>query len=133
MSPYQGRRVFRTATWVLIATTVAELIVVAGLLYHLRTVGMGARTWVFAGLTGFGALGIAEGLRRRIILGDDALHVIDLFTRRSIPRDEIVSVTAEKGSPIALKLADGKWAKLPDLGHNSLGVTNSIRAWVKAG
>jgi len=32
---------------------------------------------------------------------------------------------------VTVKSTDGKWIKLPDLGHNAEGVTNAIRAWIK--
>ncbi len=48
-----------------------------------------------------------------------------------IPKSEITKVTWEAGCGVSLLLSDGKWVKVPDLGHNSQGLTNSIRSWLK--
>ena len=131
MSTYAGRRSFRTTPWLLGAVIVAELLFVAGAWGSYRGRGLNVMTFLAGGLAAFGLLGIVEVLTARIILADDALHVARFWTRRSYRRDAIRRVTYQKGSPVALELSDGQWAKLPALGHNTQSVTNSIRAWLR--
>lgn len=131
MSTYSGRRVFRTTPWLLGAVIVAELLFLAGAWGSYRSRGLSTMTLLAGGLATFGLLGIVEVFTARIILADDALHVARFWMRRSYPRDAIRRVTYQKGSPVALELSDGQWAKLPDLGHSTQSVTNSIRAWLR--
>jgi hypothetical protein len=87
--------------------------------------------WVSATLACMTVLsvgGIVETLVFRVRLTDDALLVTDLRGRRSYPVADIVGVGEGKGVPTSIRLADGRWVKLPPVG-NSLG--NSIRAWLK--
>jgi hypothetical protein len=44
---------------------------------------------------------------------------------------DISSVSWEKGGGVFLKLTAGGFAKLPELGYNSQGLTNTVRAWLK--
>lgn len=54
-----------------------------------------------------------------------------IFRKTAIARSDFVKVTWEAGCGVSLLLTDGTWAKVPDLGQNSQGLTNSIRAWLK--
>ena len=132
MTAYKGRLEFRTAPWVAIVVTLGELLFLLGAWSSYHDRGFGRSTLLFIGLAVFGVLGIVEVLTARIVLAEEALYVAKLWTRRSYPRNSIRRVTYEKGAPVALELSDGGWAKLPDLGHNSQSITNSIRAWLKA-
>jgi hypothetical protein len=132
MASYNGRRIFRTTPWLVGAVIVADLLFATAAWVTYRRQGMSTITMLSSGLAVFGLLGIVEVLTARIILADDALEVTKFWVRRSYARDAIRRATFEKGCPVALELSDGHWAKLPDLGHNSQSVTNSIRAWLKA-
>ena len=48
-----------------------------------------------------------------------------------VSRDRHRLGDVEKGGGVYLKLENGGWGKLPDLGYNSQGLTNTIRAWLK--
>jgi len=67
-----------------------------------------------------------------IILEDNEIRFRGSFRKTVIPKNEIVRVTWEAGCGVSLLLSDGAWAKLPDLGENSQGLTNSLRAWLRA-
>ncbi|HEX4984818.1 MAG TPA: hypothetical protein VFV71_01975 [Burkholderiales bacterium] len=62
---------------------------------------------------------------------DDSLVITSGFRRRRYARGELESVTWEAGSGVAIRTARGTWLKLPELGHNSQALANSIRAWLK--
>lgn len=53
-----------------------------------------------------------------------------LIGQRTYSRAQVVEARWEAGSPVSLKLVDGTWAKLPDLGHSSSTVAGAIRAWL---
>ena len=80
----------------------------------------------------FGALWLTDIFLRRIVLHSDAIRILSLsdFQSRTIPRSEIESVTWEKGAGASLKLRDGKWIRLPNVGLNPQGLANTIRAWL---
>ena len=130
MSPYEGRRRFRTTRAQLAATIAAELLFVSGAVYTFRTGGVSATSVVLALLALVGLAGVLEALVRRVELTDDALLVRDLFRRRRIPRGEIAGVEEARGVPTMLVLRTGPAMKLPDVGH---AIGTSIRAWLRAG
>ncbi|HVE78434.1 MAG TPA: PH domain-containing protein [Gemmatimonadaceae bacterium] len=128
MSPYNGRRVFRSPSWMLVLVTLAAVIFASGAWYHLRTQGWSLMTLGFVALTVLGVLAIVETIVQRVVLADDALHITRWWRRRSYPRANILRVTTAKGSPAFLELADGSYVELPAVDANA----NSIRAWLKA-
>jgi hypothetical protein len=130
VSPYEGRRSFRTSRAQLAATIAAELLFVSGAVYTFRTGGVSATSAVLALLALAGLAGVLDGLVRRIELTDDALLVHDLLRRRRIPREEIAGVEEARGVPTMLVLRSGPALKLPDVGH---AIGTSIRAWLRAG
>jgi hypothetical protein len=130
MTPYAGRRVFRTTRWVIIAVALAESLFLAGTWYQVRSRGLHVVTLLFGGLALFGALGLLDGLTRSIVLEPDALRVNGLWGRRRYPKSEILGIEEAKGVQPALRLKDGSRAKLPaDVGR---GLGNSVRAWLRA-
>jgi hypothetical protein len=130
MPPYSGRRVFRTPKWILGSIAGAEILFLAGTWYQFQHHGLRPLTYFFVALAVFGLLGLIDSLTRRIILEAEALRITGLWGRRRYPKQEIVGIEEAKGVPPALRLRDGRWAKLPaDLGH---GLGNSVRAWLKA-
>jgi uncharacterized membrane protein YdbT with pleckstrin-like domain len=68
---------------------------------------------------------------RRVTLGPESLTIVDgLFRRRTVPRDRIESVTWGAGM-VSVKLLDGSWVHLPEVGGGAQSLTNSVRAWIK--
>ena len=122
--------VFRTPQWLRAFVGVAFVLLFGG--FVLAAVRDGP-TYSTAGLGLFAVLfaaGFADAMTTRVEIGGDALVVVTNFRRRVVPRAEIISVTWEGGSGVALKLASGAHIGLPDVG-NSQSRTNSIRAWLK--
>ena len=80
-----------------------------------------------------GAFGVVDVFLKRIVLQADSITIVSLtdFISRTIPRSEIESVTWEKGCGASLKFRSGKGIRLPNVGLNAQGLTNTIRAWLK--
>ena len=120
------------AGWVKIVSAIATLLVCACGTYYMM---WGPNRWyqaVGAGLFLFGLAGFVDVLVSRVILEEDAIHVVSMFRRRSHPRADFESAKVD-GGYVCLKRHDGGWLILPGTGHNSLGVRNTVHAWVKAG
>ena len=80
-------------------------------------------------LVAFGA--VVELSRKRLRLDDDGLYFVSNFRGKRIARTDIDSVTWAKGSGVSIKLVDGKWIPLPEVGNGSQALANTIRAWLK--
>ena len=109
------------------------VIAVVGLAFAPPIVPESRRTVTFLAFLAFAvvcALGLVQVLRGRIELRDDEIRVVGLVGHRHYARDRIVDARWEKGTPVALKLTDGTWAKLPDTGHSNTRVAGAIRAWL---
>ncbi len=80
-----------------------------------------------------GAFAVVDIFLKRIALQNDRITIVSLsdYVSRTIPRADIESVTWEKGCGASMKLCDGKWVRLPNVGLNAQGLTNTIRAWLK--
>ena len=93
----------------------------------------GHRVWFVPVYAIVGALWLADGFTRRIVLGSDSIRIVSIsdFQSRTISRTEVDSVTWEAGCGASIKLRDGKWVRLPNVGRNPQGLTNTIRAWLK--
>jgi hypothetical protein len=128
MSAEQGNRVFRSPRWYVAFVAVAALLFASGTWYTYSTRGLHWMTVASIAMTIVGVLGVIEVVVDRVVITDDALHVIRIWSRRRYPRTEIVSVTQLKGTSVNLKLADGSWAQLPSVAVHP----NTIRAWLRA-
>jgi hypothetical protein len=91
------------------------------------------RVWIVSVYAIVGALWLADAFTRRIVLGSDSIRIVSIsdFQSRTLPREEVESVTWEKGCGASIKLRDGKWVRLPSVGRDPQGLTNTIRAWLK--
>ena len=99
--------------------------------YFYRQEGL---TWIsafFIGFSIFCVAGVVETFFAYIVLEDTEIRFRETFRSTAIPKNEIKSVTWEAGCGVSLRLEDGTWVKVPDLGHNSQGLTNSIRSWLR--
>lgn len=125
-------RVFRTARWYRILSALATLAIVSGGVYYIVN---GRAVWQRLGgalLVAFGVAGFLDVLVSRIVLDDEAIHVISLVRQRSYQREDFESAKVDGGA-VVLKKRDGGWLALPDTGANALSVRNTIHAWIKKG
>lgn len=75
-------------------------------------------------------LGVAEVASRRLELSDRGIDYVANLRRHSIPRDEIQTVAWARSSGVSVRLNDGRWIHLPEVGRNSESLSNSIKAWL---
>ena len=130
-SHHAACRVFRPSgcLWVVAIFTVCVFAAMTFLSFRID-----APTWqrlVVYALALVSPLTILEVARRRVALTETELTIVKLFNRVSIPRADIRAVTWAKGVGVLIQLTDGQWLRLPPVGASSLGVTNTIRAWLK--
>ena len=125
-------RVLRTSRWYRVTATVAAaLIAMAGGFYVAEGDTLLLKGAGVAGIL-FAAAAFADTFVSRIVLDDDALHIISLVHRRTFPRAEFVSVKVD-GGQVALRKRDGEWVLLPGTGANALAVRNTVHAWITGG
>jgi hypothetical protein len=120
----------RPKAWLLAVAVGAAALFAAGALFTYTRSGW---TWTSLGLAGMLAVavaGVVEVATSRVVLRDDALECGAVWSRRRIAAADIDSVTWERGAGVAVKLTNGAWAKLPELGYNSQGLANKLRAWL---
>jgi len=128
---YCGRTNFHMVLWIRIVIWVIASGSIAAAAYYYRQEGL---TWISAFFIGFSILGVAgivESFTSYIRLEDTEIRFRETFGTTAIPKKDIMRVTWEAGCGVSLLLGDGRWVKVPDLGHNSQGLTNSIRSWLK--
>jgi len=124
-------RILRPRSSLYVILAVAKMLFVAGLVFTYARSGWTFTSVGFAVMTLVAALGFVEIGTTRLIIADDYLDVGPIWKRRRYQRADIKRVTWEKGAGVVLELNRGGWAKLPELGFNSQGLTNTIRAWLK--
>jgi hypothetical protein len=91
------------------------------------------KVWLVPAYALSGVLWLADIFTRRIVLSPDSIRIVSLsdFQFRAIPRSEIEDVTWAKGCGASLILREGKGVRLPNVGRDPQGLTNTIRAWLK--
>lgn len=75
---------------------------------------------------------MTEALSEFIILDEYEQRFRRSFRSVRIPKEDITQVNWTKSAGASLKLAGAKWVMVPDMGHNSRSLTNSLRARAKA-
>ena len=128
---YAGRTVFRTVPWIRIMIFVIAAGSIAAAAYYYHQEGLSWMTAFFIGFSILGVAGIVESFFSYIRLEATEIRFRETFGNTVIPRKDITRVTWEAGCGVSLLLSDGTWVKVPDLGNNSQGLTNSIRSWLK--
>jgi hypothetical protein len=124
-------QLLRPKTWVLVMTLAAAALFAAGTAFTYTQNGWTWLSLTFAGMTLMGIGGVVEVATSRIVLHDDAVEFGTVWSRRRLAVRDIASVSWEKGGGVFLTLKAGGFAKLPELGYNAQGLTNTIRAWLK--
>jgi len=125
------RRILRPTRWIWLVA-LGAYVPILGLTAIGFATGRGG--WYVPALVIFSvfyAIALVEIGTRHIELGPGRITMVGNFRRRVVPREQIESVTWERGAGIVLRLAGGRIVRLPEVGHNSQGVTNTIRAWLK--
>jgi hypothetical protein len=133
MSAEQASRptVLRPRTWLFALVLAAAILFVSGAVFSYLQSDWSWTSLGLAGLSILGGAGVLELVTTRIVLSEDALECNSLWSRRRYAAADIASVTWEWGSGVSVKLTSGGWAKLPELGYNSQGLANTLRAWLK--
>lgn len=125
------RTTIRPAPWLYVVIAIGELIATVGAVVIFLQQGLSWLTIALACLAIFFSLGFIDLAVSRIDLTPDALQITELHRRRAVAKNDITLVKFEGGA-VFLQLQNGSWFKLPDTGWNSLGVANTVRAWLNA-
>ena len=120
---------FRTETWVTVLCLGFTLLCLGMGIFFYHDNGFDFWTICYTILFLLGIAGTADCFISKAILSEDSLTIIALQGRISYPREDIESMVAEKGCPIALKMQDGSWVKLT-MGSASIKTT-SLRKWLR--
>ena len=123
-----GRASFKNPGWVA-PVAVAISAILFAVAYQCRE----SEFWMplsYIGLGLFALIAAVDSLSCYMRLTDTYLEFRVNFKRTIVQKAEIVKVTWESGCGVAVQLKDGSWVSLPYLGQDSLGVTNSVRAWL---
>ena len=129
---YSGRTAFRARPLRILWISV---ILVASMLGTYFTYGSDENwfvPWFFAGFAVLSLAALFETLTEFLVLDAHELRFRKSFRTVKIPKADISQVTWTKGDGASLKLVSGKWVMVPDMGYDSQGLTNSIRAWTKS-
>lgn len=121
----------RPRAWLFTSALSAAILFISGAVFSYRHAGWNWVSIAFAGLSLLGCVGVAELATTRIVLSEHGLETGSMWSRRRYSAGDIVSVTWESGSGVSVKLSTGGWAKVPELGYNSQGLANTLRAWLK--
>jgi hypothetical protein len=127
------RDIFRYRTFVRGIVVFAWLVFLAGLVSAYRSPARGLAFYSLLILAIVGTAGVIGVFRGRLELRDDDIHVVQLIGRRTYARTQVVDARWEAGCPVSLKLTDGTWAPLPDLGHSTPKIAGAVRAWLNEG
>jgi len=128
---YSGRTRFHVVPWIRIMIAVIASGSIAAAVYYYSSEGLSWTSAFFIGFSIIAVTGVIETFFMFIQLGDSEIRFRESFRTTEIRKSDIVKVTWEAGCGVSLLLKDDTWAKVPDLGHNSQGLTNSIRSWLK--
>jgi hypothetical protein len=129
---YRGKSQFRSPTWLKVFLPASAILVPVLTIVEYRTEEL---SWIFFGLlilSVFMTVSVVAVFTERIELDENELKITHNFQRTVVPRANIEKATWAKGCGALLLLKDGGSIKLPEVGENSQGLCNSIRAWVKA-
>ncbi|HUG53464.1 MAG TPA: hypothetical protein VMR21_07680 [Vicinamibacteria bacterium] len=122
----------RTAPWVIVLTGVAALASAGAAAVLLGRQGTSPGNLVLALLAALLTVASLDAAVTRLEMEGDALHVVSLFRRRKYVRSGVVKAARACGSGVGLRLSDGSWVRLPELGRSSRGLAHSLRAWLQA-
>jgi len=122
-------QVIRPRPWLVVAAVTAALLFLVGTLLSLRASGWDWVTVALAAMAGVGVLGVLEMATTRVLLSGETLEIRHHGVRRRFAARDLRSVRWEKGAGVALELAEGGWARLPEMGHDPRALAGTLRAW----
>ena len=129
---YRGETEFRAPTWLCILSPLLTSVPMLMTIVELRGDGL---TWLFLGLFAISIvtlIGTISVFTDAICLGETELKARKDFRVSTVQRADIEKVTWAKGSNVSVLLKSGSWVSLPEVGRNSQGLCNSVRAWARA-
>ena len=116
--------------WLTGSLALMTLLSGAGGIFLVTEQGVDAISLMVAGVGFLLAIGTLDAMRTRVTLDGEEIIIVRGFRRQRLFRGHIDYVTWEKGSGVSLRLDDGMWVRLPDVG-DSRGRAAAIRAWVE--
>jgi len=122
----------RPAPWLYAVLAAGDLGATAGAVLMYLEQGISWLTLGLAGLSILFPVGFVGFAVTRIDLLPDELRVTRLLGRRSVAKSDVTSAKMD-GGVVFLQLRNGQWFKLPSAGDNSVGVLDSVQAWLKDG
>lgn len=128
---YLGRTEFYSTRWRKLWSLALFLGATLVTVYYSRAFEF---SWLSVFFIGFAILcffGFLESVTSYIILDENKIRFRKSFLITGIDREKIEKVTWEKGSGVAVLLKSGEWNRIPDMGHNSQGLANSLRSWIR--
>jgi hypothetical protein len=124
-------QVLRPKRWLLAMVAGVALLVIAGAAFTYRQSGWTFTSTVLAIMSALGIGGVLELATSRIVLSASGLEAGSIWSRRRYAVADVESVTWAAGSGVSVKLSNGGWARMPELGYNAQGLSNTLRAWLK--
>jgi hypothetical protein len=131
MSDEGPSQTLRPKRWLLAMIVGVALLFIIGATFTYSQFGWTFTSVTFAIMSGAGIGGIVEVATSRILLSADSLETGSIWSRRRYAVADIESVTWASGSGVSVKLSNGRWAKMPELGYNAQGLANTLRTWLK--
>jgi hypothetical protein len=113
--------VFRARLWVKCAVLASLFVFVAGAVFGFRTEGPSWLPITFTVLAILGLVGVVEVFRLRVELREDELIVVSGWRKRRLSRELLERVTWQAGAGVSIRLKDGSWVRLPDVGLEQPG------------
>lgn len=123
--------IFRARRWLKIMVLLCFSLFLTGAVFGFVTQGPSPTAIGFALLALLGALAVFEVFVVHVALLDTEISIATGWRRRRYQRSLLDHVTWAAGSGVSIRLVDGSWVRLPELGYNSQSLTNSIRAWLE--
>ena len=88
-------------------------------------------TLALAGFSLIGLLGLIDALTCSIELLPDRMKVVQNFRKREYAKLEVVDVAWAKGVGVKLRLSNGRFEELPEVGDGSSSLAAHIRNWLR--
>jgi hypothetical protein len=124
-------KVIRATSWYRIVTLLAAALFFVVPLALFYTHGLSWVTSISFLFPAIGILAAYEVFSSRVILGDNSIDIVSSLRKRSFDRSQVSTVKVDGGRVFIKIEGDAGWVELPELGRNSLSMSNTIRAWLR--